>query len=249
MRSAPIERPVGQEAAITLELSRLLRISRRFSRAFTLRYAERSSTNAFCEREALREAVDATREWRIVPFPPLPPAPGAGFPQEELRPDLLVAGVGRGKRWLFQLLVDVKISTPLGSTWIGGRKLSRPAAHAVVWDQIAPRDAAALRYVGTLSRGTLPDWREDFEQLPLAHVRPARDVCWTPELALTIRQALAEMPDGERHRFEPELRAFEGQLAVIAPELGTGARGAPFVRALTIRRTRWQRERAAARTR
>lgn len=245
----PVERTTGQEATLTLELSRLLRISTRFAKAFALRFAERSSTNAFLERPLLGEAIASTREWRVTPFPPLPPAPSAGFPQEELTPDLMIAGIGQGRRWLFQLIVDVRVSAPLGSTWIRSRKMARPAAHAAVWDEIAAKDAAELRYVGTLSQGDQPDWREDFDRLPLSHVRAARDVHWVPELDLTIRQAVAEMPVGERNRFQPELHAFMRQARSVAPELGLGAGGGPkFVHALASRRTRWQRERAAART-
>jgi hypothetical protein len=243
------EAPVGQEAEVTLELSRLLRISTRFARAFTLRYAERGSLNAFCDRPLLAEAVAATREWRVVPFPPLPPVPEAGFPQDDLKPDLLIAGIGRGRRWLFQLLLDVRVAAPLGSTWVGGRKLSRPAAHAAVWDLIAAKDAAEQRYVGTLSRGDLDDWRADFDRLPLAHIRPARDVQWVPELSLTVREALGEMSDGERRRFEPELRAFLRQVGVLAPQLRLAPPRVPFAAVLAVRRARWQRERAAARSR
>lgn len=251
MTITPVERPTGQqEAALTLELSRLLRISTRFAKAFALRFAERSSSNAFLERPLLEEAIAHTREWRITPFPPLPPAPSAGFPQEELTPDLMVAGIGQGRRWLFQLIVDVRVSAPLGSTWIRSRKMARPAAHAAVWHQIAAKDAAELRYVGTLSQGgAQADWRDDFDRLRLSHVRAARDVQWVPELDLTVRQAVAEMPVGERNRFQPELKAFMRQASTIAPELGLGAGGGPkFVHALASRRTRWQRERAAART-
>lgn len=250
MTTTPVERPTGQqEAALTLELSRLLRISTRFAKAFALRFAERSSDNAFVERPLLHEAISTTREWRITPFPPLPPAPSAGFPQEELTPDLMVAGIGQGRRWLFQLIVDVRISAPLGFTWIRSRKLARPAAHGAVWDQIAAKDAADLRYIGTLSQGDQPDWREDFDRLPLSHVRSTRNMLWVPELDLTIRQAIAEMPVGERNRFQPELQAFMRQARTIAPELGLDAHNGPrFVHALASRRTRWQRERAAARS-
>lgn len=248
MTLTPVERPTGQEPTLTLELSRLLRISTRFAKAFALRFTERSSTNAFLERPLLHEAIMATREWRVTPFPPLPPAPAVGFPQEELTPDLMIAGIGQGRRWLFQLIVDVRISAPLGSTWIRSRKMAKPAAHAAVWDQIAAKDAAELRYIGTLSRGDQPDWRGDFDRLPLAHVRAARDVHWVPELDLTIRQALAEMPVGERSRFQPELQAFMRQARTIAPELGLGTGGPKFVHALASRRARWQRQRAAARS-
>jgi hypothetical protein len=243
-----IERPNGHEHTVTLELCRLLRMSTRFARAFALRFSERSSTNAFAERRGLREAIVEARELRVVPFPPLPPAPLQGFPQEELTPDLMIAGIGQGKRWLFQLLVEVKISSPLGQLWIGGRKLAQPAAYAAVWDEIHARDAAELRYVGTVSRGNLPDWRADFDELALSHVRPARDVCWVPEFELSARQALGEMPDGERARFEPELRAFERHIRLVAPEVGIGGRDASVLGRVRLHRTHRRRERAAART-
>jgi hypothetical protein len=242
----------GQEHAVTLELSRLLRISTRFARSFTLRFAEQSADNAFCEREPLRDAIALSRELRVVPFPPLPPAPLQGLPQEELKPDLMIAGIGPGKRWLFQLLLEVKILAPLEHTWVAGRKVAQPAALAAVWDEIHPRDAAQLRYVGTISRGDLPDWRADAAALSTVYVQPARDVLWVPELELSVRQALREMPPGERARFEPELHSFLDHVNTVAPELGLGSGDSGMVgrvrRQLAAGRVRRQRERAAGRT-
>jgi hypothetical protein len=246
--AAPEEaRQAVDEHAVALELSRLLRISTRFARALTLRFAERSADNAHLDRPELAEAVAATREWRIIPFPPLPPAPLQGFPQEELKPDLLIAGIGQRHRWLFQLIVEVKLTTPLEQLWVNGRRVAQPAAYAAVWDQIQVKDAAELRYLGTLSPPAQSDWLADFDGLAPAHVRPARDVHWEPELALTVRQALSEMSAGERDRFLPELRHFQASLRGAAPELelrlGGGARRVALA-AASLRRSR-----AAARTR
>lgn len=240
----------GREHAVTLELCRLLRMSTRFARSLTLRFAERSATNAFRERAELVDAVAATRDWRIVPFPPLPPAPLQGFPQEELKPDLMIAGIGQGKRWLFQLLVEVKLSTPLEQLWIAGRRVALPAAYAAVWSQIRTRDSADLRYVGTLSPGDQPTWRDDVETLAPAQVRATRDVWWAPELELSARQALREMSEGERVRFLPELRHLEASLQAAAPDLGIRpAGGPPLLHGLALRRVGRRRARAAARTR
>jgi hypothetical protein len=240
--AAPETQRTVDEHAVALELSRLLRISTRFARALTLRFAERSATNAHLDRPELAEAVAATREWRIVPFPPLPPAPLAGFPQEELKPDLLIAGIGQRHRWLFQLIVEVKLTTPLEQLWVHERRVAQPAAYAAVWDQIRVEDAADLRYLGTLSPAGQSDWHTDFAALAPRHVHAARDVLWEPEVALSLRQAVGGMSPGERDRFLPELHHFETSLRRAAPELavrtGGGLRGLQLAAAARRRRSR-----------
>jgi hypothetical protein len=236
---------VSREHALALELSRLLRISPRFARAFTRRFAERGPHSAFLEQPELAEAIDETREWRIVPFPPLPPAPLAGFPQEELKPDLMVAGIGQRHRWLFQLIVEVKLTTPLEQLWIAGRRVAHPAAYAAVWDRIKAKDAADLRYLGTLSPHDQPGWRDDVASLAPEHVRPARDVWWVPELGLSAREALAGMSGGEQARFLPELVHFQRSVRAAAPQLGVGKGGA--LHGLSLARTARKRGRAARR--
>jgi hypothetical protein len=240
-----IQRTAG-EHAVALELSRLLRISTRFARALTLRFAERSAANAHLDRPELAAAVAATREWRVVPFPPLPPAPLAGFPQEELKPDLLIAGIGQRHRWLFQLIVEVKLTTPLEQLWVHERRVAQPAAYAAVWDQIRVQDAADLRYLGTLSPAGQSDWHGDFAALAPRHVQPARDVLWEPELALSIRQAVADMSAGERDRFLPELRHFEASLRRNAPELEVRIAGGGL-RSIALAAAARRRARAAGR--
>lgn len=243
--AAPEAPRTSDEHALALELSRLLRISTRFARALTLRFAERSASNAHLDRPELAEAVAATREWRIVPFPPLPPAPLAGFPQDELKPDLLIAGIGQRHRWLFQLILEVKLTTPLEQLWVHERRVAQPAAYAAVWDQIRVQDAADLRYLGTLSPAGQSDWLTDFAALAPQHVRPARDVLWEPELALSVREACSGMSPGERDRFLPELRHLESSLHRAAPELGVRTAGS--VRGIQLAAAARRRARAAGR--
>jgi len=243
--AAPETSQTADEHGLALELSRLLRISPRFARALTLRFAERSASNAHLDRGELAEAVAATREWRIVPFPPLPPAPLAGFPQAELKPDLLIAGIGQRHRWLFQLILEVKLTTPLEHLWVHERRVAQPAAYAAVWDRIRVEDAADLRYVGTLSPAGQSDWLADFAALAQKHVQPARDVHWQPELALSVREACDGMSPGERDRFVPELRHFETSLHRAAPELAVRTGGS--LRGIQLAAAARRRARAAGR--
>lgn len=243
--AAPETPRTADEHALALELSRLLRISTRFAGALTLRFAERSAANGHVDRPQLAAAVAATREWRIIPFPPLPPAPLAGFPQDELKPDLLIAGIGQRRRWLFQLIVEVKLTTPLEQLWVNGRRVAQPAAYAAVWDQIRVKDAADLRYVGTLSPAGQSDWQGDFAAMEPKHVQAARDVLWEPELALSVRDAFSGMSAGERDRFLPELRHFEASLGRVAPELAVRTGGS--VRGIQLAAAARRRSRAAGR--